>query len=174
MPKVMTLGRTPNYGWRMSMRQTVDPILYAAGQPMSVSGLGANAPGEPFWNMPGGWGPRPPAYATDNFPRPTSGGAGLTDPRTLHHGVGALLRGSTKLGVGALAQATEPMSDVDRGAWLIWSGLGVVGGALGVYHGYKRNNSIGWGIWWGLMGSMFPIITLPLAFAQGFGKRKGR
>lgn len=40
------------------------------------------------------------------------------------------------------------------------------------YHGYKRNNSVGWAIWWGLMGGIFPVITIPVAFAQGFGKRK--
>lgn len=44
--------------------------------------------------------------------------------------------------------------------------------AASAYHGYKRNNSIGWALWWGLMGAMFPIITPTIALAQGFGKRK--
>lgn len=44
------------------------------------------------------------------------------------------------------------------------------GGAMGVYHGYKRNDSIGWALGWGLVGSMFWPITVPLMFAQGFGK----
>lgn len=38
------------------------------------------------------------------------------------------------------------------------------------YHGYKRNNSVGWAIWWGFMGSIFPVITPVIAIAQGFAK----
>jgi hypothetical protein len=41
------------------------------------------------------------------------------------------------------------------------------------YHGYKRNESIGWAIGWALLGGAFPIIGWPVALAQGFGKRKG-
>lgn len=36
------------------------------------------------------------------------------------------------------------------------------------YHGYKRNNSIGWAIWWGICGG--GVITPAIAIAQGFGK----
>jgi hypothetical protein len=44
--------------------------------------------------------------------------------------------------------------------------------ALSAYHGYKRNGgSLGWGIWWGLMGSAFGPIPVGIAYAQGFGKR---
>ena len=43
-----------------------------------------------------------------------------------------------------------------------------------VYHGYKRNESVGWAIVWGLVGGGFWVIGLPLAFAQGFAKRKVR
>lgn len=58
-------------------------------------------------------------------------------------------------------------------------GLGVVVPAVvevasivaSTYHGYKRNNSVGWAIWWGLMGALFPVITPVIAVAQGFGKR---
>lgn len=42
--------------------------------------------------------------------------------------------------------------------------------AASTYHGYKRNNSVGWAIWWGFMGSLFPVITPVIAVAQGFGK----
>lgn len=55
----------------------------------------------------------------------------------------------------------------------LWSLLSIAGGAAGAYHGYKRNReSIGWAIGWGLLGSMFPVITVPIAVAQGFGKAK--
>ncbi len=45
-------------------------------------------------------------------------------------------------------------------------------GAASTYHGYKRNNSIGWALAWGAAGTIFPIITPTVALAQGFGKRK--
>lgn len=51
------------------------------------------------------------------------------------------------------------------------SALGLIGTGLGAYHGYKRSNgSIGWTIGWALLGGLFPIITIPVAYAQGFGK----
>jgi hypothetical protein len=46
--------------------------------------------------------------------------------------------------------------------------------AASTYHGYKRNQSIGWALWWGLMGAMFPVVTPAIGLAQGFGKRKRR
>ena len=50
------------------------------------------------------------------------------------------------------------------------SSLAVVGTAAGAYHGYKRTGSTGWAIGWALAGGLFPIITIPVALAQGFGK----
>jgi hypothetical protein len=44
--------------------------------------------------------------------------------------------------------------------------LSTAGTVLGAYHGYRRNDSIGWGI----LGGMFPIFVLPIAAAQGFAK----
>jgi hypothetical protein len=52
-------------------------------------------------------------------------------------------------------------------------GLSVAGTAIGAYHGYKRNNSVGWAIGWAVLGGMFPVITSAVAFAQGISKRKG-
>lgn len=46
--------------------------------------------------------------------------------------------------------------------------------AASAYHGYKRNRSVGWAVWWGFMGGLFPVITPAIALAQGFGKRKTR
>ncbi len=42
--------------------------------------------------------------------------------------------------------------------------------AASAYHGYKRNQSVGWAIWWGLMGGLFPVITPVIAVAEGYGK----
>lgn len=39
-----------------------------------------------------------------------------------------------------------------------------------IYHGYKRNDSIGWALGWGLLGFFFPVVTPTVAVAQGFGK----
>ena len=47
----------------------------------------------------------------------------------------------------------------------------LTGTVLGAYRGYKRDNSVGWAIWWGIAGGWVPFITIPLSLAQGFGKR---
>jgi hypothetical protein len=39
------------------------------------------------------------------------------------------------------------------------------------FHGYRRNQSIGWAIVWFAMGLCFPIFTPTIAIAQGFGKK---
>lgn len=59
------------------------------------------------------------------------------------------------------------------------SGRGAVGTAMMVagtaasaalaYHGYKRNNSVGWAVGWFFLGAFWPI-SLPVALAQGFAK----
>jgi hypothetical protein len=46
--------------------------------------------------------------------------------------------------------------------------------AASAYHGYKRNDSVGWAIVWGGLGAIFPVLTPAIALAQGFGKSKGR
>lgn len=53
----------------------------------------------------------------------------------------------------------------------IWRYVAPVSSLACAYHGYKRNNSVLWALWWGLVGSM-PITPI-IAVAQGFGKRKG-
>lgn len=55
---------------------------------------------------------------------------------------------------------------------VIWGILATISMAASAYHGYRRNQSIGWALWWGLMGTAFPVITPTVALAQGFGKRK--
>lgn len=44
--------------------------------------------------------------------------------------------------------------------------------AASAYHGYRRNGSLGWGLWWALMGGLFPLITPAIGLAQGWGKRQ--
>lgn len=45
---------------------------------------------------------------------------------------------------------------------------------VSLYHGYKRNNSLGWGLLWCLFGATFPLITPTVALAQGYAVRRGR
>lgn len=52
-----------------------------------------------------------------------------------------------------------------------YAAASVVGTAAGAYHGYRRTGSVGWAIGWAVMGALFPIVTIPVALAQGFGKR---
>lgn len=49
---------------------------------------------------------------------------------------------------------------------------GMVAGAAGAYHGYKRNSSIGWAVAWSIFGSTLPLLAAPVMLAQGFGKKK--
>lgn len=54
----------------------------------------------------------------------------------------------------------------------IWSAASLAGTVMGAYHGYKRNDSVGWAIVWALLGGIAPIITIPVSIAQGFGEPK--
>lgn len=45
--------------------------------------------------------------------------------------------------------------------------------AASVYHGYKRNeadNPVAWALAWGVAGTLLPVVTIPVAIAQGFGE----
>ena len=65
------------------------------------------------------------------------------------------------------------VSERARGTWPTIAGvLAVASAGVSAYHGYKRNDSIGWALWWFLMGSIFPVVTPVIAVAQGYGKRK--
>jgi len=46
----------------------------------------------------------------------------------------------------------------------------VVVGTAAIYHGYKRNESVGWALVWGVLGSAFWPVAAPVMLAQGFGK----
>lgn len=52
--------------------------------------------------------------------------------------------------------------------------LGTVAAAVCAYHGYRRNDSAGWAAGWAFFGSVAPILALPIALAQGFGKPRER
>jgi hypothetical protein len=81
-----------------------------------------------------------------------------------------------RVGMGDVS-ATAPAAEVDssmRTRLYAWGAVSMISGVASLYHGYKRNNSIGWGLGWYALGVMFPLITPTIAVAQGYGKRKGR
>jgi hypothetical protein len=51
-----------------------------------------------------------------------------------------------------------------------WAVASVASAGACAYHGYKRNESVGWAIWWGLCGAAFPIVSTAIAVAQGFAR----
>jgi len=65
------------------------------------------------------------------------------------------------------------LSSMSPTAKAVMVGAGVVGGATGAYHGYRRHRgSWGWALGWSLLGSIAPFVTVPVSLAQGFGKPK--
>lgn len=49
--------------------------------------------------------------------------------------------------------------------------LSAASSAASAYHGYKRNDSIGWAVAWGILGGMLPVLVPAIGYAQGFGER---
>jgi hypothetical protein len=49
--------------------------------------------------------------------------------------------------------------------------LAVASSGVCAYHGYKRNDSVGWALVWAVAGMVLPVVTPAVAIAQGFGKR---
>lgn len=83
------------------------------------------------------------------------------------------------LGVAHLGQAADQVARVQVDSSYrpspvyryVWGALSLAGAGSGAYHGYKRNRgSIGWAIGWFLLGGLFPVVTIPVSLAQGFGK----
>lgn len=70
-----------------------------------------------------------------------------------------------ELGLGTFEELPSGL----KTAWAIAATLSV--GAC-AYHGYRRNQSVGWAIGWAAAGAFFPVISVGVALAQGFGERK--
>lgn len=56
----------------------------------------------------------------------------------------------------------------------VWGVLSVASGVMSGFHGYRRNQSVGWGVAWFVLGTILPVITPTIAVAQGYGKRKDK
>lgn len=72
--------------------------------------------------------------------------------------------------MSGVADTVTAVADSSMGVVLRIASLASLG-AL-VYHGYKRNDSVGWALCWGLLGGIVWPITVPIAFAQGYAKPK--
>ena len=55
--------------------------------------------------------------------------------------------------------------------YAVYGVLSTASMAASAYHGVKRNNgSVSSGIWWGLCGAIFPVVTPVVALAQGYAE----
>jgi hypothetical protein len=88
-------------------------------------------------------------------------------------------RAEQQVAGNALIDLGVPSSIVDRAldaqqpsTWkYVAAGISTISGATAAYHGYKRNQSVGWAVAWFALGAMFPVITQVVAVAQGYGRR---
>lgn len=62
------------------------------------------------------------------------------------------------------------LGDSDGTVQTLYTVASAAGVAMGAYHGYKRNDSVGWAVAWALLGGVFPFVTIPVSLAQGFGE----
>lgn len=54
----------------------------------------------------------------------------------------------------------------------VYAAASLIGATSGAYHGYKRNQSVGWAIGWFVFGGLLPFLSVPIMFAEGFAERK--
>ena len=81
---------------------------------------------------------------------------------------------SPKIGAGWAPPKVREFLDQPVVRTVRWVG-GVAGTMLGAYHGSKRNGGKVWpAVGWALMGGWFWPVAVPVMFAQGLGKPKGR
>jgi len=79
-----------------------------------------------------------------------------------------LTNGRGGFGADADPKSTTPIHD------LVDSELVRTGATAAMaYHGYKRTGSLAWALVYALAGRWFPLESVPIAVAQGFGVKKG-
>lgn len=179
----LEVGAPPNgslgasLGWRL--KNTMLPDTGLAVGPIDIMGLGASLSDEQIQQMAERIAPQ-----TGSFGSMTSFTlADLLaqfDAETRTKLAAAIIAegGDTQL-VTVAMERVQSRSEFKRSvrglrgpAGIVWGVLATASAAASAYHGYKRNDSIGWAIWWFFMGSLFPVITPVVAVAQGFGRRE--
>lgn len=79
---------------------------------------------------------------------------------------------ATPVAMGELQPLGEPQAyGVSPTVAALWGIASVASSGACAYHGYKRNNSVGWAVGWAVLGGLFPIVAPAIAVAQGFGQR---
>lgn len=74
------------------------------------------------------------------------------------------------LGAADAATSSSPTSVVKD---LVGSDAVTTGTAAAmIYHGYRRTGSVVWALLYGLAGKKLPVVAIPVALAQGYGKRR--
>jgi len=112
---------------------------------------------------------------------PGQGAIGEVDP-SMGNSMGSYVAYAPQLGFGAdelpgaspaslPPAAPAPAADFVSPIFNIWKYVAPVSALACAYHGYKRNDSIGWALVWFLLGGI--PLTPVIAIAQGFGDRKG-
>lgn len=129
--------------------QTMSVFDPSSRQMMGVSGY------------PSHWGPPSGVFKHSNR------GFGAVLPETSQAQLDCLVQGGNWDPAKGLCAPPTPAQKAWRSAVTV---ARVASVAAGAYHGYKRNNSVGWAIWWAIMGGIAPVITPAIAVAQGFGK----
>jgi hypothetical protein len=93
-----------------------------------------------------------------------------------------LYRGEDRLcaAQALIARGLNPHMVVSALRHLGWTGaipqmlfgfLSLLVAAANGFHGVRRNHgSVGWGVWWFVMGGMFPVLTSIVAVGQGYAK----
>lgn len=143
VPEPVTISHVPG-------RAEAQGILGGMGIDPSMGGMGAYASYSPTRGMHGFGDDAPSAAPINAEAQPAVPGAALQPNPSLPAGPG---------GLSTTVKAIAAFIDLASVAGL-------------AYHGYKRNNSIGWSIVWALFGGAVPIIGWPVALAQGFGEPK--
>jgi len=79
---------------------------------------------------------------------------------------------STAAGSALTDAAAAVLGDGEISSFVSSDNFGYAAGAALVYHGYKRTGSILWALLYGLAGKEIPVVAVPVALAQGFGKKR--
>ena len=83
--------------------------------------------------------------------------------------------GNAFIDLGVPAAIVDPAlgggPPVPANTWkYVIAAVSTISGGTAAYHGYKRNQSVGWAVLWFICGAALPVVTQAVAIAQGYGK----
>ena len=108
--------------------------------------------------------PKPTSTDVSNFLRAFSG------PERTQVAQELIARGVSSNTVAAALNWLDTAGSIMSKKATILGVLALLSASASAYHGYKRNQSVPWALWWFFMGSLFPVVTPVIGLAQGFGK----